>query len=41
MVDAGADKDKVNNDGGTPLQIARWSHHDEIVEMLQRAGATG
>ena len=41
MVDAGADKDKANNDGGTPLQIARRSHHDDIVMMLQCAGATG
>jgi ankyrin repeat protein len=41
LIEAGADKDKAMNDGATPLQIARWSQHDDIVEMLQRAGATG
>jgi hypothetical protein len=32
--------DKAENDGATPLQIARRRHHDEMVEMLQRADAT-
>ena len=41
LVDAGADMDKANNDGWTPLQVASRSHHDDIVEMLERAGATG
>ena len=37
LVDAGADKKIV-----TPSHIKRWRRdHDGIVEMLQRAGATG
>jgi uncharacterized protein len=38
LVDAGADLD---NDVGRPLESARRCHHDDIVEMLRRAGATG
>ena len=32
---------EANNHGVTPLQLARRRHHDDIVDMLQRAGATG
>jgi ankyrin repeat protein len=40
LVDAGADMDKAVTNA-TPLYIARLVHHSDIVEMLQRAGATG
>ena len=41
LVEKGADKDIANNHRVTPLSIARRQHRDGIVEMLQRAGATG
>ena len=41
LVNKGADKDKAMNDGDTPLWIARRRHNYDIVEMLQRTGATG
>jgi ankyrin repeat protein len=43
LVEAGADMDMAVNTGGgavTPLWIARRRDHDDIVEILQRAGAT-
>jgi ankyrin repeat protein len=40
LLEKGADKDKAGRFGETPLEGARRCHHDDIVEMLQRAGAT-
>ena len=39
LVDAGADKDKANNEGETPLYGAAWGGHTEVVQALLDAGA--
>jgi ankyrin repeat protein len=38
LVEQGADKDKPNDFGITPLQIARLTGHFEIVAYLSAAG---
>ena len=39
LVDAGADKDKVNKFGSTPLYVASDYGHLEIVRLLVEKGA--
>ena len=39
LLRAGADKEKANKDGWTPLIVASNKGHTEIVEILIRAGA--
>ena len=33
------DKNKADINGATPLHVAAWNNHAEIVEILLRAGA--
>ena len=39
LIEAGADLDKANNDGWTPLWIASQNGHLEVVRLLVEAGA--
>ena len=39
LVDAGADKDKADDDGRTPLWMASQNGHLEVVRVLVDAGA--
>ncbi|KAH9372540.1 hypothetical protein HPB48_013050 [Haemaphysalis longicornis] len=39
LVDAGADVNKLDADGNTPLHICLMRHHCEIIEILVAAGA--
>jgi len=40
LVEHGADKDKANNYGWTPLSAARECGHVDIVAYLSAAGCT-
>jgi hypothetical protein len=39
LVDAGADTNRADRNGVTPLQHARMRGYRDMVEILQRAGA--
>ena len=39
LIEAGADKDKANDDGTTPLYVASINGHLEVVRLLVEKGA--
>ncbi|MBR5888317.1 MAG: ankyrin repeat domain-containing protein, partial [Akkermansia sp.] len=40
LIDAGADVNRANNEGRTPLSIAEKNGHTECAELLRAAGGT-
>ena len=40
LVEAGADINPGNFEGGTPLAVARAQGHNKVAALLERAGAT-
>jgi ankyrin repeat protein len=39
LIDAGADVNKAENGGSTPLDAASYHNHDAVARMLRDAGA--
>ena len=39
LIDAGADLNATDQDGDTPLTLARENNHEDVVKILQENGA--